>query len=775
VSEEASRASTRIESLAEAVATEFAATRRVLSFDEWFGLAFESPTVHLRSAAQYVRDAFRYFGTRPVRTPSGEVLRHRIFDCSFDGWHRLVGQEDAQNALYDAVEGYVRLGRVNKMLLLHGPNGSAKSTMLESLQRALEGYSRADDGALYRFAWVFPNRKEVSGGIGFSSIPNLRDALGEETFARLGSDSIDARVVDEHKDHPITLIPVSQRRALLEEACAGHPAFVISDVVLYGELTQRNRKIFDALLTAYQGDMRKVLKHVQVERFFLSRQYRAGLVTVEPKQTVDARSFPVTGDAAYGSLPPSVSGQTLFAAQGDLVDANRGIINFSDLLKRPYEHFKYLLTATESGQVALDYMMLGLDMLFTGSANDLDLLEFRALRSGEYQSFRARLELIRVPFLLDYRVERKIYQEQVGDILRGVHVAPHVIKTLALWGVMTRLRRPDPRKYNPKIAGVLERLTPIQKADLYAYGRVPRGLSSEEARELLAAVPQMHQERFPHAVVRAEGSDHVLGDYEGGFGASVRDLKAVLLAAAAEPGTTCVTAPKVFEELRQYLRDSINHRWMMLEATGAGFHRLDGDAESITGACWERWLDLSDWEIREALGLVDEARYMELFRRYVIHVSHALKGERLFNEVTGELADPDHAFMRRLEHTMAPDAGTSFRADILSRIGAWALSHPNEEPAYAEIFPDYFALLREDYYKKQKDSVRKSIQRMLEELADDDEMVGEEVSLTAAEEERAHRALKVLLGEQAGAKPTREQHTRETLKETLVHLAKHRY
>ena len=764
----------RIDALAGAVADEFESTRRVLSYDEWFDLLCSEPTVHARSAPQYIRDAFDHFERRDVRTPSGQISRWRLFDCEFDGWHRLVGQEEAQNSLYEAVEGFVRLGRVNKLLLLHGPNGSAKSTLLESLQRALEVYSRTERGAIYRFAWVFPNKKEMSGGIGFSNTDGLRDALGEETFARLAGDEVDARVVDETKDHPIYLVPMPQRRRLLEDVCSAFPDFVVSDPILYGELSHRNRKIFDALLTGYQGDLRKVFQHVQVERFFLSRQYRAGLVTVEPKQTVDARSFPVTGDAAFGSLPPAVGGQALYAVQGDLVDGNRGVVNFSDLLKRPYEHYKYLLTATERSSVALDHLVLGLDMLFCGSANDLDLLEFRALRSGEYQSFRARLELIRVPFLLDFRVERKIYQEQVGDILRGVHVAPHVTKVLALWGVMTRLRRPDAEKYSSKIKGVLERLTPLAKADLYAYGRVPRGLSSEEARELLAAVPAMHQEKFPHAVVRAEGSDHILGDYEGSFGASVRDLKAVLLAAASEPGTTCVTTPKVFEEVRRYLSDAVNYRWMLLEPQGNGFHRLDGDQSSISGACWERWLDLSDWEIREALGLIDEERYMELFRKYVVHASHSLKNERLFDEVTGELTDPDEHFMKNLEKTMAPDAGPSFRADVLSRIGAWALSHPNEDPAYDEIFPDYFALLREDYYKKQKETVRKSLVKMLELLSEDGERPKEDVNLSQAEEDNARHAVEVLLGEHDGGR-RRERHTRETLRETLVHLAKARY
>jgi serine protein kinase len=768
----------RIKSLAESVAEEFQSTRRILSFDEWFDLLCREPTVHARCAAQFVKDAFDHFGRRDVRTPSGQISRHRLFDCEFDGWHRLVGQEEAQNELYEAIAGFARLGRINKLVLLVGPNGSAKSTMLESLQRALEVYSRTDRGALYRFAWVFPNRRQQSGGIGFSNVPGLRDALGEETFARLSGPEIDARLVDEGKDHPLYLLPIGARRRLLEDVCAPHPEFVISDAILYGELSHRNRKIYDALLTAYQGDLKKVMQHVQIERFFVSRQYRLGLVTVEPKQTVDARSFPVTGDAAYAHLPPTVGGQALYAVQGDLVDANRGLINFSDLLKRPYEHYKYLLTATETGRVALDHQMLGLDMLLAGSANDLDLLEFRALRSGEYQSFRARLELIRVPFLLDYRVERKIYQEQVGDILRGVHVAPHVTKILALWGVMTRLRRPKPESYSPKLKRVLERMTPIDKADIYAYGRVPRGLSSEEARELLAAVPQLYLEKFPHAVVRAEGSDHVLGDYEGSFGASVRDLKAVLLAAASEPGTTCVTVPRVFKEIRQYLGDSVNHRWMILNQDGNGFHLLDGDERSISGACWQRWLDLSDWEIREALGLVDEARYMDLFRKYVVHVSHALKRERLFDPHTGELTDPDEKFMRGLEKTMAPDAGPNFRADVLSRIGAWALSHPNEDPAYDQIFPDYFSLLREDYYKKQKDIVRKSMRRMLEVLADREDTTlaadGERVTLSPQEEHNARHGLEILLGEH-DAGQRRERHTRETLRETLVHLIKARY
>ena len=77
----------RIQALAASVSEEFKATRRLLSFDEWFSLLSTEPTVHARSAAQYVRDAFEHFGTRNVRTPKGQIQRMCLFDSEFDGWH----------------------------------------------------------------------------------------------------------------------------------------------------------------------------------------------------------------------------------------------------------------------------------------------------------------------------------------------------------------------------------------------------------------------------------------------------------------------------------------------------------------------------------------------------------------------------------------------------------------------------------------------------------------------------------------------------------------
>jgi hypothetical protein len=155
-----------------------------------------------------------------------------------------------------------------------------------------------------------------------------------------------------------------------------------------------------------------------------------------------------------------------------------------------------------------------------------------------------------------------------------------------------------------------------------------------------------------------------------------------------------------------------------------------------------------------------------------VHASHHVKGERIFDKVTGQLTEPDEKFMKELEKAMDPNAGPKFRQDLLGRIGAWALSHPNEEPVYPEIFTDYFARLREDYYRQQKDTVRKAIHSMLELLTEDKIS---DLEISPAERDKARQGLEILLGEHDGTGEDRERHTRESLKETLVQLSKLRY
>ena len=48
-------------------------------------------------------------------------------------------------------------GAERRVLLLHGPVGSAKSTIVRLLKKGLEVYSQTDAGILYTFSWLIPD------------------------------------------------------------------------------------------------------------------------------------------------------------------------------------------------------------------------------------------------------------------------------------------------------------------------------------------------------------------------------------------------------------------------------------------------------------------------------------------------------------------------------------------------------------------------------------------------------------------------------------------
>ena len=100
-------------------------------------------------------------------------------------------------------------------------------------------------------------------------------------------------------------------------------------------------------------------------------------------------------DRSLQSLPASLQAVTLYEAKGELVDAAGGLLEFSDLLKRPLDAFKYLQLSVETGEVALTAQNVQLNCVMMGSANELHLDAFR--EHAEFASFRGRLELIARP------------------------------------------------------------------------------------------------------------------------------------------------------------------------------------------------------------------------------------------------------------------------------------------------------------------------------------------------------------------------------------------
>ncbi len=685
----------------------FTRNRRVMSFGEYFTLFGADAGRQVRSAAQYVRDVFDHFGTEIVRTPRGLQTHWKLFDCPWDGGKdALSGQEEVQAAVYRLVSNFAREGRTNRLILLHGPNGSAKSTFVASLQRAMEHYSTLDEGALYRFNWIFPSQKLTKGGIGFGGGGNFEPSAGApETFAYLEDEFIEAKIADEMRDHPLLLVPRGKRRELIESRLAAEikAGFRPADYLLRGDLSHRNRQIFEALLSSYHGDLAKVLRHVQIERFFVSRRYRQAAATVEPQLAVDARSRQLTMDRSLASLPPALQSLTLYEYQGELVDGNRGVIDFADLLKRPLESYKYLLGTVEQGRVSLDVASLELDTIFIGSSNEGYLSAFKEV--PEFQSFKGRMELVRVPYLLDYKVEQRIYDAQIraAHSESGKHVAPHVARVTALWAVLTRMKKPLGEKYNKSLTEIVGRLGPLEKALLYAENATPEGLTTEQQRELVAGVEKIARESDSYP------------NYEGRTGASPREMKLLIMNAAQSPKYACLSPFAIFDELEDLVRGVTVYDFLKQEPLPGGFH----ENKKFIFQVRDQLIDHIDEEVRTSMGLAEERRYIDQFERYVSHASYWVKREKFPNPITGRDEDPDEEMMGGVERILeASNRREEFRREVISRIGAWSIDHPRQKPDYEAIFPRAIAALRESFFEDRKKQVRKINDDLLVLLTD---------------------------------------------------------
>jgi predicted Ser/Thr protein kinase len=710
------------------VKARFEAQKRVLSYGEYLELVEDSPRRYTRDAGRYLKDCLDFFGSYDVERPTGSFKRWKLFDLEF-GHHnsghqaelrlrdRLAGQEATQQAFYRILDGFEREGRANRLVLLHGPNGSAKSTFAACLMRGLEAYSDTDAGALYRFSWIFPRAHE-GGGIGFAT---SSDDLGKgDTFAHLPEDRIVAKLQSSVREHPLLLLPRDVRQRLIsnvyESAGLSEAA---PDWAWTGQLGRKNQQIFQALLTAYRGDLQRVLAHIQVERFYISRRYRVGAVTIGPQMSVDASERQITADRSIDSLPASLSALTLFEPYGELVDASGGIVEFSDLLKRPLEAWKYLLLAIETGEVSLQMSNLPINAVMVASSNELHLSAFR--QHPEYNSFRGRIVRIRMSYLLDVHSEQEIYDGQIVPQIPK-HVAPHTTHVAALWAVLTRLRRPDASSFGDSALGTIAAsLTPLEKADLLADGIVPARLESDQAKILAAGIAEVEQ----------QGANS--SDYEGINGASPREIRMLLLDAAANFDEPCVSPATFLNRLAEFCaRDD----YEFLKEQPDGLYR---DHRAFVDVVKERWLDIIESELRAASGLIDEQSHLGLFDRYVTHVSNWVKKERVFNPLTGRDEEPDLDLMKSVEENLGADDPQTFRNELLSSIAAWAIDNPEQDVDYESLFPRYIEQVRQAYFHERRGQIGEIGRAIVSVLEDDD-------AIDAVLREAAQQALQVLVG-----------------------------
>ncbi len=415
------------------------------SFADYLDAVRADPRI-TRTAYQRLYDMIVGHGTDEIIVNKEKLIRYKFFeDPENGGQDAIFGLERTLttfvNILKSAASGY---GTERRVLLLHGPVGSSKSTLARLLKKGMERYSRTDDGKLFSFGW-----KEIS-------------ADGHESIAECPMN-----------EDPLHLIPQEHREAVTSSLNSGRgpTAFL---VMIEGDLCPFCRQMFNERMEQYRGDWRRVVEDVRVRRLILSEQDRIGIGTFQPKDEKNQDATELTGDINYRKIAEygTESDPRAFNFDGEFNIANRGLIEFIEVLKLDVAFLYDLLGASQEHKIKpKKFAQTDIDEVIIGHTNEP---EYKKLQSNEFmEALRDRTVKIDVPYVTRLIDEVKIYEKDYNSRkVRGKRLAPHTLEVAAMWAVLTRLEE-------PKNAG----LTLMQKLKLYN-GKTLPGFTEDNIKEL---------------------------------------------------------------------------------------------------------------------------------------------------------------------------------------------------------------------------------------------------------------------------------------------------
>lgn len=412
------------------------------SFDEYLDIIAEHPEA-TRSAYQRLYDMILSHGTEVVYEQKEKITRYKFFtEFAAQIGDAIYGLDrplmHLANAFKSAAKGY---GTERRVLLLHGPVGSSKSTIARLLKKGLEQYSRTDEGMLFAFAWK-----------GEGAIPWQKCPMHEE---------------------PLHLIPHELRASVLARINE-HVKPGQQEVTLIGELCPFCRQMYNERLAKYDGDWHRMLEEIKVYRLILSEQDRIGVGTFQPKDEKNQDSTELTGDINYRKIAEygTDSDARCFNFDGELNIANRGLVEFIEVLKLDVAFLYDLLGASQEHKIKpKKFAQTDIDEVILGHTNEP---EYRRLQNNEFmEALRDRTVKIDIPYVTRLKDEIRIYEKDFNaERVKGKHIAPHTIEIAAMWAVLTRL-------VQPKHAN----LTLLQKLKLYN-GKTLPGFTEDNVVEL---------------------------------------------------------------------------------------------------------------------------------------------------------------------------------------------------------------------------------------------------------------------------------------------------
>ncbi|WP_369823768.1 PrkA family serine protein kinase [Sporosarcina sp. P34] len=467
-----------------------------------------------------------------------------------------------------------RLDVKKRVLLLMGPVSGGKSTIVTMLKRGLEAYSRTDEGAVYA----------IKG-------------------------------CPMHED-PLHLIPEALRKSFFEEY----------GIRIEGSLSPLNQL---RLEEEFEGKIENVL----VERILFSEDRRVGIGTFTPSDPKSQDIADLTGSIDFSTIAEygSESDPRAYRFDGELNKANRGMMEFQEMLKLDEKFLWHLLSLTQEGNFkAGRFALISADELIVAHTNETEYRSFISNKKNE--ALHSRLIVIPVPYNLKVSAEEKIYEKMIRESdMAHVHIAPHALRVAAIFSVLTRLK-----------ASKKQGIDRLKKLRLYD-GQNVEGFNDADAEEL-----------------KNEFID------EGMDGIDPRYVINRISSAIIRKEVPSINALDVLRALK----DGFDQH--------ASISSEDRDTYmNYISMARKEYDEIAKKEVQKAFVYSYEESAKTLMDNYLDNVEAYCNKNKLRDTLTGEEINPDEKLMRSLEEQIgiSENAKKAFREEILIRISAYARKH----------------------------------------------------------------------------------------------------
>ncbi|PIC65535.1 protein prkA [Sporosarcina sp. P13] len=464
-----------------------------------------------------------------------------------------------------------RLDVKKRVLLLMGPVSGGKSTIVTMLKRGLEQYSRTDEGAVYA----------IKG-------------------------------CPMHED-PLHLIPTSLRESFYKEY----------GIRIEGSLSPLNSL---RLEEEYDGKIEDVV----VERILFSEDRRVGIGTFTPSDPKSQDIADLTGSIDFSTIAEygSESDPRAYRFDGELNKANRGLMEFQEMLKLDEKFLWHLLSLTQEGNFkAGRFALISADELIVAHTNETEYRSFISNKKNE--ALHSRLIVIPIPYNLKVSAEEKIYQKMIQESdISHVHIAPHALRVAAIFSVLSRLK-----------ASKKQGVDRLKKLRLYD-GQSVEGFNDADTEEL--------KNEFVD-----EGMDGV-------------DPRYVINRISSAIIRKEVPSINALDVLRS-LKDGFDQH--------ASISAEDRDTYmNYISMARKEYDEIAKKEVQKAFVYSYEESAKTLMDNYLDNVEAFCNKNKLRDPLTGEEVSPDEKLMRSLEEQIgiSENAKKAFREEILIRISAYA-------------------------------------------------------------------------------------------------------